>query len=142
MWGTMFSIISAIPGLAEKFLDWNIKRANVDLEGFKTGAQVDLDGYRAYLTAQVEVSRIKLAAMSWWGAKAIILVAGLPAAVQFAAVMLDSTPLPFKTIGSWRVPLPPPPYDQWQKEIILSFFILAPAIPIVSAIARWLERKR
>jgi hypothetical protein len=149
IWTLLFGALKAIPGLAEKLLDWQIKRANIDLEGFKTGAGIDAAMYQAYLTAQVETNRMKLAANAWWGAKLIILTAGWPCAIHMAAVMLDSLPfwIPMfmsqaHPIGGWGVAKLPAPYDGYQRDIVLSFFIVMPAMPIVSGIAQWLGRRR
>jgi len=149
MLGLFFGALQLIPGLAEKFLDWQIKRANVELEGFKTATGIDGAAYQAYLNALVETNRMKLASNAWWGAKMIILTAGWPCAIHMAAVMLDSLPfwIPLfmdkaHVVGAWGVPSPPPPYDGYQRDIVLSFFIIMPAMPVVSAVAQWLGRKR
>lgn len=140
--GLLFSALKIIPGLAEKFLDWNIKKANIDLEGFKTAAGFDSEAYKAWLSATVEISAQKAAANAWWGAKLIILTAGWPCAVHMAAVMLDSLPFWGHAVGAWGVPRPPAPYDQYEHDIVLSFFIVAPVMPLISATSQWLGRKR
>lgn len=149
MWGIVFGILTKIPGIASAFLDWQVKKLNVELEGFKTAAGFDNSAYQAWLNAQVETMRIRLAANSWWGAKLIILTAGWPCAIHMAAIMLDSMPfwIPLvmqeaHRVGSWGIPKPPAPYDDYQQKIVLSFFILAPAMPLVSAASQWLGRKR
>lgn len=131
----------SIVGLQEKKLDTN-------LDGFKTAAGIDSAAYQAYLQAQVQTNGQKLAANAWWGAKVIIFTAGFPCAVHLAAIVLDSLPfwVPLfmaeaHKIGSWGVPKPPAPYDEYQRQIVLSFFIITPAMPIVSAVAQWLGRK-
>lgn len=149
IWTAVFTVLKLIPGLAGKFLDWQVKRANVELDGFKTAAGFDSAMYRAYLDAMVETNRIKLAANAWWGAKLIILTAGWAASIHFAAIMLDSLPfwIPLfmssaHAVGSWGVPKPPAPYDGYQRDILMSFFIVMPAMPVVSAVSQWLGRKR
>jgi hypothetical protein len=136
------SLIGLIPGLAEKFLDWQVKRANVELEGFKTGATVDMEAFKSYLGAQVENNRLKLAQNAWWGAKVIILCAGLPASIHFGAVMLDSMPLPGHAVGSWGIAALPKPYDTYQWAIVQSFFLVMPVQTLASAAAQWLNRGR
>jgi hypothetical protein len=154
LWGAITGIISlakSVMGYAEKKLDTN-------LEGFKTAAGIDNVAYQSWLNAVVAVNGQKLAANAWWGAKAIIFMAGVPAALQFASIMLDSFPFPYlwlavsdwwipypylgaHVVGAWGVPKPPPPYDGYQRDILLSFFIIMPAMPLVSAISQWLGRK-
>lgn len=142
MLSAIFWAAKLIPGLAEKFLDWQIKRANIDLEGFKTAAGFDTEAYKAWLSAVTEANNAKLAANAWWGAKLIILTAGWPCAIHLAAVILDSLPFWGHPVGSWGVPRPPAPYDQYERDIVLSFFIVAPAMPLISAASQWLGRRR
>lgn len=140
--GLLFSALKVIPGLAEKFLDWNIKKANIDLEGFKTAAGFDNEAYKAWLDANTEANRIKVTANAWWGARLIILTAGWPCAIHLAAVILDSLPFWGHAVGAWGIPGPPAPYDQYERDIVMSFFIVAPAMPLISAASQWLGRKK
>ncbi len=142
-------IFGALPGLATAVLGHFEKKADRELDAFKTGAEIDRQGFRDWLSANVENNRTKLAAMGWWGAKVIILIAGIPASLNMAAIFLDSLPfwIPLfmkeaHAIGSWGVPKPPAPYDGYQRDIVLSFFIVMPAMPVVGALAQWLGRKR
>lgn len=138
----VFTVLKLIPGLAGKFLDWQVQRANVELDGFKTAAGFDNAAYMAWLNATIEINRIKLANNAWWGAKAIILTAGWPCAIHMAAVMLDSMPFYGHAVGAWGIPKPPAPYDGYQRDIVMSFFIIMPAMPVVTAVSQWLGRKR
>lgn len=148
MMAVIFTLITAIPGLTGEFLKWQTQKMNVSLEGFKTASGVDLAAYQSWLNATIEINRMKLAANSWWGAKLIILTAGWPCAIHLAAIMLDSFPwwVPFAmteahVIGSWGVPKPPAPYDDYQAKIVLSFFIIMPTMALTSAVSQWLNRK-
>lgn len=149
MLNLLFAVLSAIPGLAGKFLDWQVKRANAELEGFRHGATIDLDAFRAYLNAQAETNRMKLAQNSWWGAKLIILIAGVTASVHFGLVMVDSMcpaswglgRIPAKGGCGMGIPALPPPYDTYQWAIVQSFFLVMPAMPLANAVSQWLARK-
>ena len=142
MWTGIFTLLQLVPGLAQKFLDWQVQKANVTLDGFKTAAGIDVQAYQAYLNALVETNKAKLAANGWWGAKLIILVAGGSASFHMAGVFLDSMPFYGHLVGQWGVPKPPAPYDQYERDIVMSFFIVAPAMPLVNAAAQWLGSKR
>ncbi len=143
MWASLlFGALKLVPGLFGKFVDWQVQRSNVELQGFTTAAGVDLDAYRAHLQAELETNRLKLAQNSWWGAKLIILMAGVPASLHFAAVMLDSLPLLGHAVGSWHIPKLPAPYDGYQWAIVQSFFLVMPAMPLVNSVSAWLARKR
>lgn len=144
----IMGLVTSIPGVATAFFDWQAKKMNTELEGFRVGATVDHESYKAWLDAAVETNRMKLAQNSWWGARMIILTAGWPCALHLAAVMLDSFPfwIPLfmseaHQVGAWGVPKPPAPYDDYQAKIVLSFFIIMPAMPIAQAAATWLARK-
>jgi hypothetical protein len=126
-----------ISGFAGPLLGYLGKKEDVKLDGFRNATGFDLDAYKAALDAQIETSRIRTSANSWIGARLITMVAGLPAAMHFGAVMLDST---FQF--GWAVPKVPAPYDSYEWAIVQSFFIVAPAMPLVSATAAWLSRKR
>lgn len=122
----MWSLLLSLPGLANGLLNWLNKKTDADLELQK-----------AYLTATVENNKAKASTM-WWGAALIVLIAGVPAASHMAAVFLDSTIPPY---GSWAIPPLPPPYDAYERDIVLSFFLVLPALPIAKGIASWLGRR-
>ena len=134
MFGSLLgSIGSAVVAPVLGFLT---SRATIDLEGFRTAAGLDTEAYKAALAAQGEMARLRAAQNTWWGARLIILVAGGSASLHFAAVMLDST---FRF--GWGVPRCPAPYDGYEWAIVQSFFLLAPAMPLVSAVSTWLGRR-
>lgn len=155
----IWSVVTGILNLGKSILGYQEKKLDTNLEGFKTAAGIDAAAYQSWLNAVVAVNGQKLAANAWWGAKLIIFTAGWAASLQFAAVMLDSFPFPYlwaatteawsipypyigtHVVGSWGVPKPPAPYDSYQRDILLSFFIVMPAMPIVSAAAQWLGRR-
>jgi hypothetical protein len=137
----LFSVLKLVPGLADKFFQWQIQKGNIELDGFKTAAGFDMEAYKAWLAATVQTNGQKLAANAWWGAKLIILTAGWPCAIHMAAVILDSMPFPGHPVGAWGIPRPPAPYDQYERDIVMSFFIVAPVMPLVSAAAQWIGRK-
>jgi hypothetical protein len=155
MIGLALKLLSFLPNFTTQVADYLHKRADVELQGFKTGTEADTARYQAWLSAQVEINRMKLAANAWWGAKLIILIAGVPAAAHFGAVMLDSIPFPYlwlgdwflpyfgtHKVGSWGIPKLPAPYDGYQWAIVQSFFIVMPVQTLSSAAGQWLARKR
>lgn len=147
MWTAIFSFVTGVlPGLAGKFLDWQVQRSNLEMQGFVEGGKLDLAAYQAHLSAQVEVNRMRLAQNGWWGAKLIILTAGVPCALHFASIIMDSMPFPvwggLHVVGSWGVPAAPAPYDTYEWAIVQSFFLIMPAMPLANAAAVWLGRKR
>ncbi len=137
MLGLLGSMLGGLgSAVLQPVLGFLASRAAVEVDGFKTAAGLDTDAYKAALAAQVELARLRAAASGWWGARLIVMVAGGSAALHFAAVMLDST---FRF--GWGVPKVPPPYDGYEWAIVQSFFLLAPAMPVASAVSAWLGRK-
>ncbi len=135
-------------GFGKSIVGYQEKKLDTNLEGFKTAAGIDGAAYSTYMQAVVQTNGQKIAANAWFGAKVIIFTAGFPASAHMAAIFLDSLPfwIPVfmsqaHVVGSWGVPKPPAPYDDYQAKIVLSFFIITPAMPIVSAVAQWLGRK-
>jgi hypothetical protein len=135
-------LFGALPSLANAALGYFTKRTDAELDGFKAAVGADSVDRRAAIQAHLENNRLKAAANGWWGAKAIILCAGLPAALHMAAIFLDSLPFPGHVVGAWGIPKPPPPYDGYERDIVMSFFLVMPAMPIVNSVAAWLTRRR
>jgi hypothetical protein len=118
------------------------KKSDNELEGFKSGNAADIAQSKALLEAHLENNRMKAAQNAWWGARMIVLTAGWPAALQMAAVFLDSMPFYSHAVGQWGIPKPPAPYDVYQQTIVLSFFLVVPVATITNAAAAWLTRRR
>ncbi len=113
------------------------QRSSADLSAFTTAGQFDLQAYQAYLAAQAQANQLKTSANTWWGARFMVFAFGLPAALHWAAVFWVSA---FPQFG-WVVPAVPSAYANAEQMIALSFFILAPAMPIASAFASWVHRQ-
>ncbi len=130
------AIQSIVSGIAGPLIGYLGKREDVSLDGFKTAAGIDAAAYQAHLNAEIEIARLRASANSWMGARIMVFAFGLPAALHWSAVFLDST---FRF--GWAVPALPGQYAGAEMQIALSFFIVAPAMPIISATAAWLGRK-
>ncbi|MGI3900516.1 MAG: hypothetical protein ACRYGP_28395 [Janthinobacterium lividum] len=132
---------SAVSGIIAPILGYATTARNDDLSGFQAGVGADTDRYKALLSAQVEIAQAKASQNMWWGARLLFLAGALGPVVHFTAVFLDSVPLFGHVVGSWSIPRLPAPYDGYEGQIVLSFFILAPAAPVLSAAASWLHRR-
>lgn len=99
-----------------------------------TGAQQA--EYVAFVQATAATDSAKVSNNVSAISKLMILLFGLPAALHWSAVFLDST---FRF--GWHIPALPGGYAGAEAQIALSFFILAPAMPIVTSIAALLGRK-
>jgi hypothetical protein len=79
---------------------------------------------------------IRLATAGFWEMRLIAFAVAAPFAMHAGAVGLDTT---FKL--GWRIPAYPPPFDQWEGLIILSFFGLQYAHKGFTAIASAIRRR-
>ena len=131
---------SAVSGILAPVLGYLTAARNDDLSGFQSGAAADTDRFKALLAAQVQVDQLRASTNVWWGARLLFLVGAFGPVVHFTAVFLDSVPLFGHPVGSWAIPRLPAPYDTDEGQVVLSFFILAPTAPVLSAAASWLHR--
>lgn len=88
------------------------------------------------IQSDIEINRVKLqmAAINqqWWVTRWIMPAFAYPVAAHFGAVILDSI-----FHFSWNIAALPKPLDEWEGQIILSFFIVGTAERLVS---QWLNR--
>lgn len=61
----------------------------------------------------------------------------VPCMIHFGLIMIDSS-LP----GDWHMGIPkvPAPYDTYESQIILSFFILQPVNTVAKGVLSWLHK--
>ncbi|WP_026606947.1 hypothetical protein [Methylocapsa acidiphila] len=130
-------LTSLVEGVAGPLFGWLNKKADADLAAFTSERGFDLQGYQAYLTAQAQVNQLKASTNTWGGARFMVFAFGLPAALHWGAVFFVSTIPQF----GWVVPALPAAYASAEQTIALSFFILAPTMPIASAFASWVHRQ-
>lgn len=113
----------------------DLLKSNKVVEGteFAAMTSADRDEYIALVKAQTELNTIK-ASNSWWGAHLMVYLFGLPAAMHWIAVFMCSTWKGADQIFGWFVPALPGQYAGAEQQIALSFFILAPTLPIISSL--------
>jgi len=135
------SILSAIfSGIISPIVTaWsNIKTQQLksQVEGFKSAVGGDVELGQAFLSAQLETNKLKLAQQASPGMRWITIGAGTIVLIYFGAIVLDS-------IGhfGWAIAKLPPPWDGYAWIILQSFVVLTPAQPILSATAAWIARR-
>lgn len=108
-------------------------RENAATEAARIEAEVRIRAIEAEQEAALRVAETRRATAGQWEMRLLVLVAGLPAALHFGAVCLDSA-LPGLFPG-WVVLALPGPMADWQGSILLSLFGLSAAKGIVAALA-------
>jgi hypothetical protein len=122
------TLLEKVASILEKRADAQVAmRTSDNVTGAAVAASI--------LQAEIETNKIKVANNIWWGAKVIILSAGIPASAHMGAVFLDSM-FHFE----WSIAKIPAPCDGYQRDIVLSFFILAPTMKLVDAVSLWLRK--
>lgn len=137
MFAVIGSLISSIAGgVLSPILKYFTSTAQIGAQEFATLTMAQQTEYIAYVNTIAAINQTKVAANSWWGAHVMVYLFGLPAALHWNAVFLDST---FRF--GWQVPALPTAYAGAELNIALSFFILAPALPVITSISAALGRK-
>lgn len=95
--------------------------------------EADLDRAKAVLAAEIEANRQRAAAATEF--KPLVYLTALPFVIHAGAVMLDST-----FVFGWRIPKAPAPFDRYEAQILLSFFVLSPVASLAKGVATRLSR--
>jgi hypothetical protein len=132
----MFGLISAlISGIVSPLFSFLSNKDTVTMQEYAALTEAERAVYASYAQAMAQTNASKVA-NNWAGAHFMVYLFGLPAGLHWAAVFLDST---FRF--GWAVPALPGPYAGAEQQIALSFFILAPALPIISSVSQMLNRR-
>jgi len=128
-------ISSIVSGVLSPLFSWLTNKDNVTMAEYAAFSETEKAVYVSYIQATAAANAAKASNHSF-AANVMVYAFGLPAALHWGAVFLDST---FRF--GWAVPSLPGPYAGAEQQIALSFFILAPALPIISGVAGLLNRK-
>lgn len=134
---------SVIGGVLSPLFTYLNKKQDVGLEQFKAASAQERDEYLAYTQALAQANQAKVQNNTSGVAHFMVYLFGVPAALHWGAVFVVSTfPALYKG-GSYEfiVAALPPTYASAELTIALSFFILAPTLPLVSAAAAMINRK-
>lgn len=134
----MFSIfsllgsgLSFLTGIAPAISTYFTNKQNVEAQEFTTMSETDRAEYIAYTQAVSALNAAKVANNSTTAAHVMIYLFGLPTALHWIAVIVTAT---FPGLGIGVPPLHGT-FAIAEKDIAESFFILAPALPIVGSLA-------
>jgi hypothetical protein len=111
--------------------------------GFAAAAAADLAVMQAALTADVQLSAMKVQLYGTPTFRIITLIAGLPPAVHFGLVYIDTILASKAFLGAayFGVPKLPAPYDTFEWAVVSSFFLVHALGPRASNVSAWLGKK-
>jgi hypothetical protein len=138
---------SVLGGIIKPFVaawtDYERTKLTTGEAGFAAAAAADSAVMQAALTADVQLAAMKVQVYGTLSYRVITLVAGLPPAVHFGLVYID-TILASKTfLGAayFGVPKLPAPYDTFEWAVVSSFFLVHAVNLGKSNVATWLGKK-
>ena len=111
--------------------------------GFEKAAAADAVVMTAAMQADVQMAQMKVALYGSLTYRIVTLVAGLPPAVHFGLVYIDTILASKAFLGAayFGVPKLPAPYDSFEWAIVSSFFLVHMVTTGKSNVAQWLGRK-
>lgn len=135
---------SIIKPFVAAWTDYERTKLTTNEAGFAAAAKSDADVMQAALVADVQLNALKVQVYGHGINRVVIWAAGLPAALHFGLVFID-TILASKILygaGVLGIPKLPAPYDTYEWAIVTSFFLVHTVQLGKSNVAEWLERKR
>jgi hypothetical protein len=111
--------------------------------GFAAAAAADSAIMQAALTADVQLSAMKVQVYGTLSYRVITLIAGLPPAIHFGLVYIDTILASKAFLGAayFGVPKLPAPYDTFEWAVVSSFFLVHAFGPRASNVSAWLGKK-
>jgi hypothetical protein len=138
---------SVLGGIIKPFVaawtDYERTKLTTGEAGFAAAAAADSAVMQAALTADVELSAMKVQVYGTLSYRVITLVAGLPPAVHFGLVYIDTILASKAFLGAayFGVPKLPAPYDTFEWAVVSSFFLVHALGPRASNVSAWLGKK-
>lgn len=93
------------------------KKLNADSAAQKLAADVAVKQLEADLEVRQNAKEIRLATAGFWEMRTITFLIALPFVAHLWAVSLDTV-----FMFGWRIPKLPPPFEEYQGAVLLSFF--------------------
>src|SRR5215471_1798737 len=140
--GNLSKVVEVVTGYLGKLSDNDTARFEAQV-----GANKDVAIAAMQTSANVYHDRVDLLkgmrATQW-----LLIAALLPPILHQGMVFLDSTPFPFlwydgvgiHSVGSWKVPKAPAPYDEREWSMIASLLGIQTGLVGISSLLRWLHK--
>ncbi|MGH7782336.1 MAG: hypothetical protein ACREO5_00605 [Candidatus Binatia bacterium] len=138
---------SVLGGIIKPFVaawsDYERTKLTTGEAGFAAGAAVDSAVMQAALAADAQMAALKVQLYGTPTYRIIALIAGLPPAIHFGLVYIDTILASKAFLGAayFGVPKLPTPYDTFEWAVVSSFFLVHAVNLGKSNVAAWLGRK-
>ncbi len=111
--------------------------------GFEAAARADAQVMTQALSADIQLQVLKVQVYGHWINRAVMWIAGLPAAIHFGLVFIDTILAAPGILGHpvFGVPKLPAPYDTYEWAIVSSFFLIQAVHVGATNVTQWLNRK-
>lgn len=148
MLALIIPILNAVLGgvitpFVKAWSDYQSTKLTTGEAGFEKAASADAQIMQAALVSDVQLAAMKVQVYGSRTYRIITLVAGLPPAIHFGLVYIDTimASKAFLGVAYFGVPKLPAPYDTFEWAIVSSFFLVHAINLGKSNVAQWLGRK-
>jgi hypothetical protein len=123
--------------------DFKVQQLKTNEAGFASAAAADAAIMQAALVNEAQLNALKVSLYGTPTYRIITLIAGLPPAVHFGLVYIDTILASNAFIGHGVIGVPklPTPYDTFEWAIVSSFFIVHAVNIARTNVGSWLGRK-
>lgn len=131
---------SIIKPFVAAWTDYERTRLTTGEAGFAAGAAADAAIMQTALTTEQQNNALKIQVYGHWINRAVMWVAGFPAALHFGLVFIDTilASKAFYGAAILGVPKLPAPYDAYEWAIVTSFFLVQGIHFGTSNVSAWL----
>lgn len=145
---SIIPILNAVLGgvikpFVKAWTDYELTKLKTNEAGFSKAAAADAQIMQAAFAADVQMASLKVQLYGTPTFRIITLVAGLPPAIHFGLVYIDTilASKAFLAAPYFGVPKLPAPYDTFEWAVVSSFFLVHVVNIGKSNVASWLGRK-
>lgn len=133
-----------IKPFVKAWTDYERTKLTTGVAGFEAAAKADSEVMQAALAADVQMAAMKVQVYGTLSYRIITLVAGLPPAIHFGLVYIDTILASKTLLGApyFGVPKLPSPYDTFEWAVVSSFFLIQAVNLGKSNVTSWLGRKQ
>lgn len=148
MFALIMPILNAVLGgiitpFVKAWSEYQTTKLNTGEQGFEKAAAADVAIMQAALVSDTQFAAMKVQLYGTTTYRIITLVAGLPPAVHFGLVYVDTILASKAFLGEvyFGVPKLPTPYDTFEWAVVSSFFLVHMVNVGRSNVAQWLNKK-